>query len=261
MAKTRVALGALALALAWAPPAHAQASCSLVLYGTWRLRFAAGVIQHDATLTMNGCAGEMRVAFYNDDTRRREEITQRMSLSQGAQGIRISGFYPVYSGTGTRHPSYMADKLLYSVDPQGRATFRNCDEGGNCSPVEIISETRAVRIVLQNDCSERIYVALLFRAPEGRWMRRGWWVVGPWTSRETDAATTSTYVYFYADGEQGTVWHGTNQVGSLSRQVVTASFDREDSAVLYGAGLKTVSFIRQTVNLTYATHTLRFTCP
>lgn len=257
---TRIGLGTLALALACAAPARAQVSCSIVLYGEWRLQFSSGAIVHDATLTMNGCSGDMRVSFYNVDTRQRETITQRMTLSQSAQGMRISGSYPVYYyGTTRRHPDYVVDRLVYSVDPEGRATFRNCDAVGNCSPVEVLSE-RAMRIRLENACNRQIDVAIYYQTPGRRWLRRGWWVLGPGASRDTDASTLNRYVYFYA--QAGTMaWDGGGELGSESRTVVDEAFETDGTVPLQGAGLRTVSFFRTIVDPTGPSHLQRFTCP
>ncbi len=258
---TRIGLGTLALALACATPARSQASCTIVLYGEWRLQFSSGEIVHDATLTMSGCTGNMRVSFYNVDTRQRETITQRMTLSQSAQGMRISGSYPVYYyGTTRRHPDYVVDRLVYSVDPEGRATFRNCDVLGNCSPVEVLSETRAMRILLQNACTREIDVAIFYQTPQRRWMRRGWWVLAPGAIRETDASTLNRNVYFYAQG--GTMaWHGEGELGSEIRTVVDEAFETDGTVALQGLGLRTVSFFRTIVDPTRPAHTQRFSCP
>lgn len=242
--------------------ATAQQSCSLTLFGTWQLRFAAGATQHDATLRMNGCSGEMTVAFFSDYTQRREEISQRMTLTQGSRGIRISGYYPVYSGTNTRHPSYNADNLEYSVNTLGQVTFRNCDAGGNCSPVEILSEPRGVRISLENSCRAKMYVAILYQAVSGQWRRRGWWVVNAGTSRETDIATLNPNVYFFAEDSLSNVWNGEGKIGAVTRYVITSAFDRPDTttAGFVGEGLRTVSFFKQIVSTNLAVHTQQFTC-
>lgn len=259
MTRTVACLGVLATTLLPAAPALAQGSCPYPLHGVWELTFSAAQLTHEATLKMNGCTGIMHVAFYRRSVGRRAEISQRMTVSSTARGLRISGSNPVFKGTQRRDYGYNADNLFYEVNPYGRTTFQNCDDAGQCSPVEIVSERIAVSIRLRNRCDVTIDVAVLYRTPDDRWLRRGWWNVRPSQLVTTDAATLSQYIYFYAEGG-GHTWSGANSSNSLSRYIVNHAFTQEEGGTLYGSRRRTVSFLRKSVDLNGETYTQSFSC-
>ena len=261
MSLKRTSLAALAVVLLGAGGATAQDTCPYTLYGVWVLKFSASAVTHDATLRLNGCAGLMHVAFYNTETQRREEITERMTVYQDAQGVRINGSSPVYRGTETAHPTYSADYLSYSIDPQGTVTFQNCDAAGRCSPVTVAAVVPATVVWLRNRCPRTISVALLYQSPEERWVRRGWWVLTEGALVQTRVATLNQYVYFYAFSSEGDwTWGGENSPESRSRIVVDDAFNQDDDASLYGANRRAANFFRVSVDLTQTTYTQSFTC-
>jgi len=87
-------------------------------------------------------------------------------------------------------------------------------------------------------------------------------VVDPGAVVQTDVATVSPYVYFYADSQDGTSsWNGHGEDTSLTRTVqASKAFAAEDAELLTGAGSKAVNFFRATVNILKPTFTQSFSC-
>ncbi len=253
---TRKVLSCSALWLCWTSISAAQWSCPDSLYGVWQLSFAVGRLVHEATLKMDGCLGTMRVRYLNRETHLAEEISEPMRLSQTARGLQITGSSPVLVRTNRPATMYAADVLLYGILPSDVTSFQNCDGVNPCSPVKIESERLATRLWLRNRCSQSISVAVVYRTSDDRWVRRGWFVVPPLETAETNVATLNPFVYFYGEGA-GQIWRGREST-SLTRTVTTESFDQPDSSHPSG---KPVSFFRSTVNLTRSSFVQEFTCP
>ena len=227
--------------------------------------FFAGEIEHKGVLTMNGCVGEMRVTFFSVTRQRTEEISQTMTIQPqpGAEGLVIRGTNPVYSGTTVKHPTYSPDTLFYAKGVDGKPRIRTCDEQvpPRCAPVTLQAEAYTPRISLQNTCKIRIFVAIRYEAYQGRFMRKGWWVVEPGAVVNTDVATAGPYVYFYADSQDfKSSWNGDGEDTALNRTVTPKPFAAEDTEQLTGAGSKSVNFFRATASMTRPTFTQSFKC-
>jgi len=265
MTTSQLCLVILALLLTFRSPAFAQTSCPTELYTRWTLVFYGGEIEYRGTLTMNGCIGEMRISFFSTSTQRTEEITQTMTTqpTQGVDGLTIRGSNPLYSGTTVKHPTYSPDTLFYRRTPDGKKIVRTCDEQSppKCSPVTLLSEANAVRILLQNTCKSQIFVAIRSETYQGRFMRKGWWVLEPGGVVQTDVATVNPNVYFYAYSHGATSsWNGDGEPTSLNRTVQSKAFAAEDAEQLTGAGTTAVNFFRATINVLRPTFTQSFSC-
>ncbi len=113
--------------------------CTDPMSGTARLRFSVGTTIHEAQLDLRGCSGTMTVRYYNEELRRTEAISERMEVRSSPRGTLILGFDPVYFGISRRHWGYAADNLLVQRDVSGEVLFQNCDDGNQCSLVEVVS--------------------------------------------------------------------------------------------------------------------------
>ncbi|OUL18354.1 hypothetical protein BV378_35230 [Nostoc sp. RF31YmG] len=107
------------------------------IYGSWKLRHSVGGIVHESILKMNGYSGTMRTRFRNTKSNKTEAVDQTMYLKPHPRGILIWGYNPVYAGTRTKHPFYLPDNFFFSIPPEGPEIFINCDDGNQCSPVEV----------------------------------------------------------------------------------------------------------------------------
>ncbi len=236
----------------------AQDNCPAPLYGVWSLTFASQELTHEATLKMNGCDGIMEVAFF--DRGHTVQIAEPMTERQLSWGIRLGGRSPVFRGTAIPADSiYAPDNLYYSVSAQGDTSFTNCDlqTPPQCSPVELVSSRLATIVKLRNECDVDVEVAVLYKTPDDRWVRKGWLVVEP--DGESGIATLNPYVYIYAQGA-GRYWTGEGRPYSVSRLVVDNAFELNDSLPLYGTGLRTVSFRRVEIDPSRAVYTHGLTC-
>jgi len=52
-------------------------------------------------------------------------------------GLRLTGYNPVYPGTTTPYPNYIADNFYLSQDENGRLTCTNIDDKGQTSACSI----------------------------------------------------------------------------------------------------------------------------
>ncbi len=255
-------VGALVITLLLAAPSSAQ-QCSYPIYGVWELTFSAAYLTHEAKLTMNGCRGVMEVAFYNQTTRRREQVTQTMRVESTARGLRITGSNPVTKGTKDPYPNYNADNLTWEMDSYGRAKITNCDAANMCSPVAIVSERHPVTVELRTvNCANTVYVAVIYRDMDDEWVRRGWWAVKPSQTMKTDVTTLNPYVFFYAEPEGGgNKWRGlASDTTARSQFVRTEAFHVEYDASLTGTNERPARFFRRRVDLTKGTWEMRFRC-
>ncbi len=254
--------GALVITLLLAAPASAQ-QCSYPIYGVWELTFSAAYLTHEATLTMNGCSGLMEVAFYNQRTRRREQVTQTMRVTSTARGLRVTGSRPMRKGTSNPHPTYRADNLTWEMNSYGRTKITNCDSADQCSPVAIVSERHPVTVNLRTvNCANTVYVAVIYRDMDDKWVRRGWWAVKPSQAMNTDVTTLNAYVFFYAEREGGgNPWRGlASDTTARNRFVQTEAFHVEYEAGLTGTNRRTARFFRRRIDLTKGTWEQRFRC-
>ena len=58
-------------------------------------------------------------------------------------------------------------------------------------------------IVLKNNCSEEIDVAIHFRGLDNNWVTKGWYTIKPYSTTRTNIKTKNKIVYFHADGYSG----------------------------------------------------------
>jgi hypothetical protein len=107
------------------------------IYGSWKLTHSIGGIVHESVLKMNGSSGTMTTRFFNAQSGKTEAVEQTMYLKPHPRGILIWGYNPVYSGTSIKHPIYHPDNFFFSIPPDGPAIFLNCDDGKQCSYVDV----------------------------------------------------------------------------------------------------------------------------
>ncbi|BAY21008.1 RDD domain-containing protein [Calothrix sp. NIES-2100] len=107
------------------------------IYGSWKLRHSVGGIVHESILKMNGYSGTMRTRFFNILSKKTEAVDQTMYLKPHPDGLLIWGYNPVYAGTRTKHPIYLPDNFFFSIPPDRPAVFINCDDGNQCSAVDV----------------------------------------------------------------------------------------------------------------------------
>ncbi|MFB2974491.1 RDD family protein [Aerosakkonema sp. BLCC-F183] len=107
--------------------------------GDWKLQFSGGATTHIARLKMQGDSGIMRVIFPDSSGEGRKvgKVDQTMQLYSSSQGLVLLGFNPVNPDTGERVTSYQADNFLIKQELDGSITIKNCDDGGNISPVKV----------------------------------------------------------------------------------------------------------------------------
>ncbi|MEZ2235980.1 RDD family protein [Microcoleus sp.] len=91
--------------------------------GVYELEFAAGVIQHQATLSMSGDSGIMEVRLPNEQGGT-QTIKQTMKLWQSSKGLVIAGENPIDQNTKKPSDTYVTDNFLIAVSP-GKKVFQN----------------------------------------------------------------------------------------------------------------------------------------
>lgn len=115
--------------------------CSEPFYGTYGMRFSAGAVVHEGTLYMHGCTGSLYVSYYSVARKRTERVKQTIRVRSSSEGIVLLGYRPVYAGSNRPHPTYAADNFLIQVDQRGGLSAINCDDAGQCSPVNFFRKS------------------------------------------------------------------------------------------------------------------------
>jgi uncharacterized membrane protein len=75
-----------------------------------------------------------------------------------------------------------------------------------------VSEIEYSKLYFRNNYRHRLWVAIMFPAPDacsqfGRWRTKGWWAIDP----RGQAYVLKTFfrtAYFYAEAEDGAIWDG-----------------------------------------------------
>ncbi|MEH1906188.1 hypothetical protein [Nostoc sp.] len=107
------------------------------IYGTWNLRYSIDGIVYQSVLVMEGYSGMMRTRYFDPEINKKQVIDQEISLKSSSEGLVFLGYNPVYAGTSTRHPTYIADNFLFSVEPDGSLAAYTCDSLRRCSAVDV----------------------------------------------------------------------------------------------------------------------------
>lgn len=107
------------------------------IFGTCKLKYSVGEIVYESVLIMSGRSGTMRTRYFNTDSGKIEAVDQMMLLKPDPKGLLILGYNPVYAGTSLKNLTYSPDNFFFSVTPDGSATFINCDDRKQCSPVNV----------------------------------------------------------------------------------------------------------------------------
>ena len=96
----------------------------------YEIKFTSNLTQHRAALILwsNG-TGTIRVRYYSEGATRMVEQTIRKEITPN--GLRLTGYYPVYPGTTVRYPTYSADNFYISQDEYGNLNCINIDDIGN----------------------------------------------------------------------------------------------------------------------------------
>ena len=106
--------------------------------GEWVLQYSVNGTIYQSLLRLNGTSGVMFTRYYDPECECTQKVQQTMRLKSSPHGILILGYNPVYAGTNRRHPTYQADNFLIQRTPEGKINFVTCDDGGQCSDVEIL---------------------------------------------------------------------------------------------------------------------------
>jgi hypothetical protein len=107
------------------------------LYGSWKLTFSVNGIVYKGYLIMRGYYGDLRVSYFDPNTRNKATIDQTMKLMSSSQGLVLLGYNPVYAGTSISHPIYAADNFVFSLQPDGSLVAFTCDDEKRCSSVDV----------------------------------------------------------------------------------------------------------------------------
>lgn len=105
------------------------------IYGSWKLRYSVDGIVYESVLVMKGFSGSMRTR-YNDPRLGKQAVDQTMYLKNSPDGLVLLGYNPVYAGTNTEHPTYVADNFLFAIEYDG-AKAEICDDSLQCSAVSV----------------------------------------------------------------------------------------------------------------------------
>ncbi|MBN3911441.1 MAG: hypothetical protein HWQ35_34370 [Nostoc sp. NMS1] len=109
------------------------------IYGSWNLRYSIDGIVYQSVLVMEGYSGVMRTRYFEPGINKKQVVDQQISLKSSPQGLVLLGYNPVYAGTSRRHPTYVADNFLFSIQPDGSLTAYTCDDLQQCSAVDVES--------------------------------------------------------------------------------------------------------------------------
>ena len=110
---------------------------SYPLYGSWKLTYSVNGTVYKGYLIMKGYYGDLRVSFFDPQTRKKATIDEAMKLMSSSQGLVLLGYDPVYAGTSVSHPTYAADNFVFSVQPDGSLVAATCDDQEQCSYVDM----------------------------------------------------------------------------------------------------------------------------
>lgn len=78
----------------------------------------------------------MRVRYYTPQNGT-VMVEQTIRIEDTANGMRLTGYSPVYPGTRVRHPSYVADNFYVSQNEYGSLRIVNIDDRGTSSVASI----------------------------------------------------------------------------------------------------------------------------
>jgi hypothetical protein len=81
---------------------------------------------------MKGYYGDLRVSYFDPQTRKKATIDEGMKLMSSSRGLVLLGYNPVYAGTSISHPSYAADNFMFAVQPDGSLVAFTCDDQERC---------------------------------------------------------------------------------------------------------------------------------
>lgn len=96
----------------------------------YEIKFTVDMTQYRAALVLyNGSSGLIRVKYYNDRLTR--IVEQKIVFEKTTMGNRLTGYNPVYPGTTTRYPNYVADNFYVFQDEYGKLRCVNIDDKGN----------------------------------------------------------------------------------------------------------------------------------
>jgi len=110
---------------------------SYPLYGSWKLTFSVNGTVYKGYLIMKGYYGDLRVSYFDPQTRKKATIDEGMKLMSSSRGLVLLGYNPVYAGTSISHPSYAADNFMFAVQPDGSLVAFTCDDQERCSSVDM----------------------------------------------------------------------------------------------------------------------------
>ncbi len=103
----------------------------------FEVKFIAGMTQYRAALVLfDGGTGKMRVRYYTQD-KGTVMVEQTIRIENTVNGMRLTGYTPVYPGTRVRYPSYTADNFYLSRNEYGSMSIINIDDSGNTSTATI----------------------------------------------------------------------------------------------------------------------------
>ncbi|MCC5618025.1 hypothetical protein LC605_23660 [Nostoc sp. CHAB 5836] len=105
------------------------------IYGNWKLRYSVNGIVYESILVMKGFSGSMRTRYYYPSLGK-QAVDQTMYLKSSPDGLILLGYNPVYAGTNTEHPTYVADNFLFAIEYDG-AKAEICDDLLRCSAVSV----------------------------------------------------------------------------------------------------------------------------
>lgn len=234
-------------------------TCPDSLYGNYEFEFSPHGIQHIAKLRMRGCRGTMEVEFFDAKSGRKQRIYERMEATTSATGILIMGSSPVDEETRRPYGTYRPDTLRFQTRTDGTLAIENCD-GQLCVPVKLLSRQLPTELHLRNQCETTINVAVLYRALNDVWVRRGWWVIeGRGEVRPNGVKTLHSSVYLYAYGGE-LVWDGDGTFDFRDRWVVSNVFSVKGPGDPVGQNKRRVRFFGVSIVPTSETYTQTFRC-
>lgn len=103
----------------------------------FEVKFIAGMTQYRAALVLfEGGTGKMRVRYYTQD-KGTVMVEQTIRIENTVNGMRLTGYNPVYPGTSVRNSSYVADNFYISQNEYGSMSIINIDDRGTSSTASI----------------------------------------------------------------------------------------------------------------------------
>ncbi|MDZ8262889.1 CHAT domain-containing protein [Nostoc sp. ChiQUE01b] len=107
------------------------------IYGNFKLRYSFSEVVYESTLKMKGDSGTLLTKFFDKNTNQTKIVEQSIKLEQSSTGLLLLGSDPVYPGTQTPYPNYVADKFIIELNPDGSFNWKTCDDTWNCADVEV----------------------------------------------------------------------------------------------------------------------------